>query len=287
VIGLLRAAWQEYERDHARYFAGAMVYYALISLVPLVLLVLAVLGLLLRYTEFAVRAEQHVLAAVETSVGMDVRTTVEHLFKQLEVESVVAALVSLVGLAWAASGLFRHLRLSFRAIWKYAPPFIAGPVRVAVRTTFIEYITAYLMVLTAGVLLILAVAFLSVTQWLGELLLQLPILSQTPAWLLALPGSVLLVGLALALLFRFLPPVRVPWRHVWFATVLCTTGWIVSAEIIVLLGAMFRESPTTAGAFAGLLVLMLWLNVLSQLLFLGAEVCKVLSTREASARGAA
>ena len=56
MIRLLRAAWQEYERDHARYFAGAMVYYALISLVPLVLLVLAVLGLLLRYTEFAARA---------------------------------------------------------------------------------------------------------------------------------------------------------------------------------------------------------------------------------------
>ena len=142
MIRLLRAAWQEYERDHARYFAGAMVYYALISLVPLVLLVLAVLGLLLRYTDFAPRAEQHVLAAVESNAGLEVRKTVEHLLGQLEVESVVAALVSLVGLAWAASGLFKHLRLSFRAIWKYTPPLIAGPVRVAVRATFAEYVIA-------------------------------------------------------------------------------------------------------------------------------------------------
>jgi len=33
-LALLRAAWQEFERDHARYLATAMVYYALISLVP-------------------------------------------------------------------------------------------------------------------------------------------------------------------------------------------------------------------------------------------------------------
>ena len=42
-FGLLRTAWQEYERDHARYFAGAMVYYALVSLLPLLLLLLAAL----------------------------------------------------------------------------------------------------------------------------------------------------------------------------------------------------------------------------------------------------
>jgi len=287
VIALLRAAWQEYERDHARYFAGAMVYYALISLVPLVLLVLAVLGLLLRYTDFAARAEQHVLTVVEGNVGLEVRKTVEHLLGQLEVESPVAALISVVGLAWAASGLFKHLRLSFRAIWKYTPPLMAGPVRVAVRATFAEYVKAYLMVVTAGLLLILGLAFVSVTQWLGRLLIRLPFLSQTPAWLLALPGSVLLIGLALALLFRFLPPVRVAWRHVWFATALCTIAWIVGAEIIMVLGVMFSQSPSAAGAFGGVLVLMLWLNVFSQLLFLGAEVCKVLSTRDQIVRGAA
>src|SRR5262249_10264001 len=159
VIALLRAAWQEYERDHARYFAEEMVSYEMISVVPLVRLVLAVLGLLLRYTDFAARAEQHVLTVVEGTVGLEVRKTVEHLLGQLEVESPVAALISVVGLAWAASGLFKHLRLSFRAIWKYTPPLMAGPVRVAVRATFAEYVKAYLMVVTAGLLLILGLAF--------------------------------------------------------------------------------------------------------------------------------
>src|SRR5262245_2932240 len=40
LMRLLRGAWREYQQDYAKYFAGAMVYYALVSLVPILLLVL-------------------------------------------------------------------------------------------------------------------------------------------------------------------------------------------------------------------------------------------------------
>ncbi len=69
LMRLLRAAWSEYERDFAKYFAGAMVYYALVSIVPLLLLVLATLGLLLRFSDAASRAEQQVLQTVQNSLG--------------------------------------------------------------------------------------------------------------------------------------------------------------------------------------------------------------------------
>ena len=49
MTSLLRAAWEEYERDRARYFAGSMVYFALMSLVPLLLLFLATIGWSLRF----------------------------------------------------------------------------------------------------------------------------------------------------------------------------------------------------------------------------------------------
>jgi membrane protein len=273
----MRAAWQEYERDHARYFAAAMVYYALTSLVPVLLLVLAVLGLLLRFADFAAVAKEQVLQTIETSFGAELRVLIESLLDQLEQESFVATVVSLVGLALTASALFRHLRLSFRAIWKYTPPLVAGPVRVAVRASAVEYAMAYVMVLTGGVLLVVALSLVWVTQWLSGLVVSLPVLNRTPAWLLALPSSVIVVGLTFAFLFKFLPPVRLRWRHVWLATALCTVGWVIGAEILVLIGAMFGGSPSASGAIGGLLVLMLWINVVSKLLFFGAEVCKVVS----------
>ena len=58
LIQLLRTSWEEFERDHARYFAAAMVYYLLVSVVPLLLVLLAVLGLMLRFSTYAAAAEQ-------------------------------------------------------------------------------------------------------------------------------------------------------------------------------------------------------------------------------------
>jgi hypothetical protein len=67
LVDLLRAAWREYQRDYAKYFAGAMVCYAIVSLVPVLLLVVATLGLLLRVSAVAEAAEQRVLLTVRAS----------------------------------------------------------------------------------------------------------------------------------------------------------------------------------------------------------------------------
>ena len=76
LIQLLRTSWEEFERDHARYFAAAMVYYLLVSVVPLLLVLLAVLGLMLRFSTYAAAAEQQVLVTIENNLGPELRATI-------------------------------------------------------------------------------------------------------------------------------------------------------------------------------------------------------------------
>jgi membrane protein len=277
---LLRSAWQEYQRDYAKYFALAMVYYALASLVPLLLLVLAILGLLLRVSRVAADAEQRVLHTVQTSLGPEMTLTIHELLTRLREGSIVAMGVSAVTLLIAGSTLFRHLRLSFRALWKHEPPLAGGSVRSVVRETLMEQVAAFLMLLTAGVLLILTVGLIAVVHWLSAFFSELPRFRDTTGWVLALPVSLSLATLTFALLFRFLPPVSLPWRHVWLASVLCGVAWIVGADLLALYASFGESSPY--GAIGGLLVVMLWMNVISQVLFYGAEVCKVVATTEQS-----
>src|SRR5262249_22816353 len=153
VIGLLREAWEEYERDRARYFAGSMVYFALMSLIPILLLLLAAIGWSLRISSAAAGLGGQVLALVATHLRDQVRTFLEALLARLQQESLITTLAGLVGLAYTASQLFRHLRMSFRAIWKYEPPLVAGPLRERLVTTIREYVFAFLMVLSGGLLL--------------------------------------------------------------------------------------------------------------------------------------
>jgi len=278
--------WSEYERDYARYFAAAMVYYALVSLVPLLLLLLGALGLLLRFSEVAASAEQDVLRTVEASFGMPMRMTIEKLLNDLEQESVWATWLSLGGLLLTATALFRQLRLSFRAIWKYTPPLVSGTVRVVMLATIMEQAVAFVMVLIGGALLLVALVLIATFQWLGEHLAGLPRVGDAIGWLLALPAPLIMVTLTFAMLFRFLPPVALRWRLIWLVSLGCAGAWMIAAEILTLYGIFVAENFGAWGAIGGLLMIMLWMYVVSQILFYGAELCKVMAVDDTGAIGA-
>lgn len=266
-MGLLREAWREYQRDYARYFASAMVYYLLISLIPLLLLLLAVLGLLLRWSDTVVAAREQALQAVQAGFGADLRIIIEELLQGLEQQSIIASAVSLVALAITASKVVRHLRKSFRAIWKVPPPLLSGPPHVVIRQVVAEKVIAFGMVLS-GALLVLAVAALgALVTWLAGVL-------NTP-WLLAIPTTLISVPAAFVLLFRYVPPVRLPWQHVWLAALLCASAWLLGVELLAVYGAFVGSNASAYGAIGALLLGMLWLNAVSQVVFYGAEVCKV------------
>jgi membrane protein len=277
IFKVLHSTWQEYERDYARYFASAMVYYALVSLVPLILLVLGALGLLLQRSELATAAELQVLDTVENGLGTPMRETVERVLQGLVQGSRIAVAVSLVGLLLTGSKLFHHLRMTFRAVWNYAPPLVSGPARTALRATLLEKMMAFLMLLATSGMLLTALLLIAGLQWL-QARPSVPFLREPVAWLLAIAGPLVFTPLTFALLFRWLPPVRLEWRHVWLASALCAVAWLIGAEILAY-GARVGKNFGAYGAVGGLLIAMLWINVISQMLFFGAELCKVMASR--------
>ena len=165
---LLSEAWLEYARDYARYFAVAMVYYALVSLVPLLLLVLAAFGWLLRLSPMVADAERQVLAAVETGFGPELLAGVQQLLEWLRDQSLVASVVSAIGLAFTASVLVQQLRMSLRAIWRQAPPLLSGSLQAGVWQTIFQKAIAFVMILSAGLLLFAALTVIVAVQWIGN-----------------------------------------------------------------------------------------------------------------------
>jgi len=279
-IALLRAAWIEYEHDRARYLAVAMIYYALVSLVPLLLLLLATLGLLLRFSATAAEAQQQLLLGIESGFGAELAATITRLLSTLEQGSIVATGISLGGLLLAASVLFKHLRLSFRAIWNYEPPLVSGPVRMVVWATVLERAIAFVMVLGGGGLLLAALVLIAATQWLSRLLGSLPLVGHTTAWALTAMSSLILAFVTFVGMFKVLPPVTLLWRDIRLPAFLCAVSWVVASELLTLYGVLFGDGKNAYGALGALLVFMLWLNVVSQVLFFGAELCKVMASQK-------
>jgi membrane protein len=277
---LLRAAWQEYERDYARYYAVAMVFYALVALVPLVLLLLGGLGLMLRHSDFAATKAEQLLYAVQAGFGDHVRDVVERLSQQLQQGSILATVISLIGLLLTASKLFHHLRMTFRAIWKAESPLLSGPFFQVVWQTFLEKAKAFLVLLASGTLLLLAFVVDGLMHWLVLRTSRIPLLGELGGTFYGVVAVLVLPTLTFALLFRYLPPIRLEWRHVWLAAILCGGAWLVGFELFALYGASFGRQFGAYGALGGVLVAMIWMNVIAQGMFIGAELCKVLAQRE-------
>ena len=273
-LKLLRTAWGEYERDYARFLAGAMVYYALVSLIPLLLLLLSALGLLLRFSDFAGEAQQQVLRNVEARFGNELVLIIEPLLNNLQQQSVIATMISLITLLVTASVLFRQLRLSFRALWKQPPPRVSGSLWVVIRTSLREQIVAYVMVLAGCLLLIVALTLISVGWWLNGLVSELPLLNRVSTWVLTTATPFALAIFTFALLFRFLPPVAIRWRDVWLASVFSAAIYWIAGELLTLYGVFFSSNRSAYGIIGGLLVVMVWMNIVGQVLFFGAELCR-------------
>ncbi len=275
----MRTAWHEYEQDYARYFANAIVYYALVSLVPLVLLLLAALGLILRMSHLAAETAQTVLDAVEQAFGAQLRDAIAGLLERLEQESTLASVISLAGLLLAASLLFHHLRITFRAIWGKKPPLASATLRTALFEIMVERAIGFTMVLAGAPLLFGLLLVLAIVHWMAGLFRGLPVVGNVVDWIPELVLGVLFVPVMFAVLFKVLPPVKMRWRDVRLATALCTFGWLLGAEILTLYFARFGSSMNTYGALGAVLIVMLWMKFVSQMLFFGAELCKVVSER--------
>src|SRR5262249_9547724 len=194
--------------------------------------------------------------------------------------SLAATVVSFVGLIVGASVLFHELRVSFQNIWKHREPTKSGSLPlVYVKKTFRDHVLAFITMATAGLLLIAAFALFAAVQWLTGPFRNAAMAHNPTGSIFALLGSFIVFSLTFALLFKFLPPVHLRWRHVWLAAVLCATAWIVSTETLALYGAYFG-SLSVPGAFGALLAITVWLNLVSQVVFYGAELCKVVASRE-------
>ncbi len=277
LVTLLRTAWFEYENDRASYFAVAMIYYALVSMIPILLLLMGTLGLLLRFSPVALEAQQKILVRIEASFGPQLPLTIEQLLNALQRNSIIATVVSIGGTLLAASVLFKHLRLAFRAIWKHKPLLVAGPMSVVVRDTILERVIASVMVLGGGGLLLIALGLLVATQRLNRLLGSHALHAQATGWFVTTLSSLIITALTFALLFKFLPPIAIRWRDVWLATVLCSFICVAAGEVLSLYGLFFEKNPNAYGAIGALLAVLLWMNVVSQVLFFGGELCKVVA----------
>jgi len=270
------AAWQLQQRNNATLYAAAITYFSFLALFPLLLLAVSVVAFAL-HSDPALqhslyeRVAQRFPGRVGTTVHDAIQTAIDNRSS--------VGVVGLVGLLLTGLGWIANLRAAIDAVWG----------RGQRKVGFLQARLGNLLVLVGlGLGSAVSLGLTAVGTSLTDQLLRAVGLEHLPgaAWLLKLLG----IALALAgdtLIFWWLlvrlPAVEVPGRIAWRGALLAAAGFEVLKIVGTYIIAHTASSPT-AGPFAGLVAVLIWMQLVARFLLFS---CAWTATLTAEARIAA
>lgn len=267
LFSLFKEAASEWSDDNATRLGAAVAFYSILSLAPLLILAVAVAGMV--FGEEAARGELvGQMRGLVGDAGADVVQTLLANAKR-PAAGVIATIVGLVTLLFGASGVFSELHEAMNSVWNVR----TKPGR-GVLGFLKDKIFAFGLVLSVGFLLLISLIVSALLSAFGGYLeatfAGLPIVMQA---INQLVGFGVITGL-FALLFRFLPDVRAPWRGVFFGAAFTAFMFTIGKYLI---GLYLSKTAvgTPFGAAGSLVALVVWIYYSALIVFFGAELTQV------------
>jgi membrane protein len=243
--------------------AAALAYYAVFSIFPLALLLTVGISRLLG----PVVAQQQIQTGLSlflppsSSPALElVQTNVAEALAQ----SQSIGWIALLGLIWAASGLFANITSSLDMVFRVP----------ALRSLWRQRLIALLMTLMLIGLVLASFVTSAVLRLISALMLERPNL-----WLNAgvffLPLSLNLV--IFVLLFRYVPARPVHWDAVWPAAIIGAIGWELAKVGFGWFLTNAANFQFVYGSIAAVIALLFWAYLIAAVFLFSAELCAQLN----------
>ena len=270
---LLKQTFQEWLQDKAPQLGAALAYYTVFSLAPLVLVLLAIIGVVFRDDPAGAWSKMtqqmgYFLDPSAVQVVQDIAQKASQPGK-----STIATIIGIALALFGASGVFGQLQDALNTIWGVK----AKPGRGVwgfLRSRFLSF------AMVAGICFLLLVSLTieallkAVSQFIQSIL---------PGGIVFALAIYLIFDFAViilffAMIFKFLPDVKIQWRDVWIGAVITAILFGVGKWA---LGLYLNSGAAGSayGAASSLITLLLWVYYSSQILLFGAEFTQVYADR--------
>ena len=272
-FSLLKQTVSEWLEDQVPQLGAALAYYTVFSLAPLVLLLLAIAGFIFHNDPAGAwrkMTEQmsYFLDKSALDVVANIAQTAAHPSKGMP-PTVIGILLALFG----ASGVFGQLQNALNTIWGVKAKPGAGIVGF-IRSRFLSF------AMVAGVcfLLLVSLVFESLLKGFSHYVQAMFPGGIVIALLVYSIFDLAVVVLLFALIFKFLPDVKIQWRDVWIGALMTAIFFAIGKWALGLyLGS--GAAASAYGAASSLITLLLWIYYSSQILLFGAEFTQVYAAR--------
>ncbi|HYO56635.1 YihY/virulence factor BrkB family protein [Archangium sp.] len=252
----------EYQNDKISNVAGAVTFFGVLALFPFLLFLVALAGLIIDPARAKVLVEE--LGRVAPEAVTQILS--QRLNDLAASNSVGLVTVGALGAVWVASGGVVAMMDALNTVYDVDESRPFWKVRGI----------AILVTLAGAVLSILAslamVATPAVANFLGEPL-------GTVVMWLRLPFAGVLMMLVWALIYYFLPDVKQSFKFITPGSVVGVIIWLLASWGFSVYVRNFGKYDANYGALGGVIVMLLWMWISSQVILLGAEVNAVLEHR--------
>ncbi len=259
------AAWID---DYAPSMGAALAFYTMFSIAPLLLIIIAVAG----WFFGAEAARGEILTQMEGLLGKEGATMIEGLIKAASSpeQSAVATVIGVVMLLIGATSVFGELQDALDRIWR-------APVKVKttglfrlLRTRLLSFGMIFGIAFLLMVSLVVSAGLSALGKWWGPMFGDW----ETIAQLVDFFVSFALITVLFALIYKFMPRVRIAWHDVWFGAAFTSLLFTIGK---LLIGLYIGKSGVASvfGAAGSLAVLLLWVYYSAQIFLLGAEYTRV------------
>jgi membrane protein len=265
--------WNDYDAPR---LGAALAYYALLSVAPLMVLAVYICGLVFG----AKGAESRIVHEAIRLVGRSGARTLTMLIDNARKQStgIFASVVAIALLLFGSSSFFVELQNSLNTIWD-APPKNCSALKGIVSQRLISFA----MVLGVGILL-LASLFASaglaiVEKFFGGIVPINPFLFE----LLNVGVFSIMIAVLFALIFKFVPDVRIDWQDVGVGAAV-TALLFLGGKTLLALYLTTAGIGSTYGAAGSLVALVVWVYYSAQIFLFGAIFTRVYASAFGSRR---
>ncbi|MDB9526562.1 YihY/virulence factor BrkB family protein [Oscillatoria sp. CS-180] len=270
---LLKEAFQEWNNDNAARLAAALAYYTLFSIAPLLILLIAIAGL---FFDSATVREQ-LMGQIQSVIGGDgadlLRTVLDNANRPGGNSGWIASAISIGLLIVGATGVLAQLQAALNTVWN-----VESRPDMGVMGFIHKRLLSLGMILGIGFVLLVSLVISSVISGFSNYFQGVAPGLDSLTQLLNFVVSFGITTLLFAMIFKFMPDVKIGWGDVWFGGIVTSLLFSIGKFAI---GLYLGNSGVSSayGAAGSVIVLMVWVFYSAQILFFGAELTQVYARR--------
>jgi membrane protein len=270
-VELVKRTVAECKDDKVSRLAAALAYYTTFSIAPLLVIAIAAAGLFFG----AEAARREVSAQLSGLLGPPAAQILEMTVasaRRNESAGVLATVVGFVVLIFGASGVFASLQDALNTIWQVRPkPDLGWAYRV--RSRLFSFAMVLVIAFLLMVSLLVSAGLAALESYAGGRV------EEVLLWRAINVGiSIVVFTLLFAMIYKFLPDVKIGWRDVWIGAGI-TAALFALGEALIGLYIAKSSVASAYGAAGSLVVLLLWVYYSAHIVFFGAEFTQVYARR--------